>query len=132
ASHILVDTMEEAQKVMEEINNGLTFEEAAGKYSTCPSKENGGDLGQFSRGQMVPEFEEEAFKMEEDSISEPVKTQFGYHIINLKEKDAGGLNSFDEVKNQIHENLLRLKQQEKYLNKIDQLKNEYKVEYVNN
>ncbi len=65
------------------MNNGLSFEEAASKYSNCPSKANGGDLGEFTRGKMVPEFEETAFSMEEGKVSKPVKTQFGYHIIKL-------------------------------------------------
>lgn len=130
AGHILVDTEEQAKEIIKEINEGLSFEEAAQKYSSCPSKEAGGDLGEFSRGQMVPEFEEVAFTMEEGTISEPVKTQFGYHIIKLSNRNSGGESSFEEVKKQIHEQLIRLKQQNKYLDKIDQLKNKYTVEKI--
>src|SRR5699024_9559413 len=73
AKHKLVDTEEKAKEAIKEIEEGLSFEEAAKKYSTCPSKEAGGQLGEFTRGKMVAEFEEEAFKMEEGTISEPVK-----------------------------------------------------------
>lgn len=131
ASHILVDTEEKSKDIIKEIEEGLSFEEAAQRYSSCPSKEAGGDLGEFSRGQMVPEFEEMTFTMEEGTVSEPVKTQFGYHIIKLVKKTPAGESSFEDVKNQIHEQLIRLKQQNKYLDKIDELKNKYTVEKMN-
>lgn len=130
ASHILVDSEEKAEDIIKEIDGGLSFEEAAGKYSSCPSKDVGGALGEFTRGQMVPEFEEAAFKMEEKEISKPVKTQFGYHIIKLIEKRPEGQMPFEEVKSQIFEQVLRLKQQDKYLNKIEELKGKYPVELV--
>lgn len=128
AKHILVETEEEAKEALKEIEEGLSFGDVAKKYSTCPSKEAGGDLGEFTRGKMVPEFEEAAFAMEEGTISDPVKTQFGYHIIELDKKTPAGESSFEEVRNQIHEQLIRLKQQDKYLNKIEELKNKYSVE----
>ena len=128
ASHILVKDEEKANEVLEEINAGLSFEEAASKYSNCPSKVNGGDLGEFTRGKMVPEFEEAAFSMEDEEISKPVKTQFGYHIIKLKYKKAAGISELEEVKNQIHQQITILKQQEKYLNKTEELRDKYKVE----
>ena len=82
ASHILVETEEEAARIAAELAAGdKTFEEAATAYSSCPSKEAGGNLGEFGRGQMVPEFEEAAFSMEVGTVSAPVKTQFGYHLI---------------------------------------------------
>ena len=73
ASHILVDEFEKAKEIQEEIHQGLSFEEAAPKYSTCPSRQVGGDLGEFERGKMVPEFEEAAFNLKEGELSEPVK-----------------------------------------------------------
>lgn len=127
ASHILVDTEEKAEDISREINDGLAFEEAAKKYSTCPSKENGGDLGEFTRGKMVPEFENAAFAMEEGEISEPVKSQFGYHIIKLISKKEAGTVPFEEIKGQIEKHLLALKQQEIYMNKTNELKNKYEV-----
>ena len=81
ASHILVEKQSQALKVQEELKAGADFRELARKYSTCPSGKKGGDLGQFGRGQMVKEFEVAAFALNQGQVSEPVKTQFGYHII---------------------------------------------------
>lgn len=87
ASHILVSTKEEAEKLREEIISGnKNFSEAAAESSMCPSGEAGGDLGYFSRGQMVPEFEKEAFSLPVGEISKPVKTQFGWHIIVVTDR----------------------------------------------
>lgn len=86
ASHILVKTEAEAKKLKEEIENGKDFAQAAKEVSLCPSGQNGGDLGYFSRGQMVKEFENAAFSMEIGEISNPVKTQFGYHLLYLTDK----------------------------------------------
>lgn len=127
ASHVLIKEEDEANKVYDEINDGLSFEEAAKKYSTCPSKENGGNLGEFPKGKMVPEFEEAAFNMEIGEISKPVKSQFGYHIIKVNSKTEEGISSFEEVKNQIEKQLLGMKQQEMYLNKTNELKEKYEV-----
>lgn len=130
ASHILVDEEDKAKEIIQEINDGLSFEEAAAKYSSCPSKEAGGNLGEFSRGQMVPEFEEVAFTMEEGTISEPVKTQFGYHLIKLNQIKPESTESFDTVRDEIYKQVVGLKQQDKYLAKIDELKGKYSVEKV--
>jgi peptidyl-prolyl cis-trans isomerase C len=81
ASHILVEKQSQAIKVQEELKAGANFSELARKYSTCPSRKRGGDLGQFGRGQMVKEFEVVAFALKPGQVSEPVKTKFGYHII---------------------------------------------------
>lgn len=128
ASHILIDTEEKASSILKEMNEGLAFEDAAQKYSSCPSKEQGGNLGEFTKGQMVPEFEAAAFSMELDTISDPVKTQFGYHIIKLISKNEEALSTFDEVKDQLNQQVLGMKQQEAYLNKTNELKQKYKVE----
>lgn len=130
ASHILVDSEEKGKDIIKEINEGLSFEEAAKNYSSCPSKEQGGNLGEFTKGQMVPEFESAAFNMEVNDISEPVKTQFGYHIIKLTAKNKESVSSFDEIKGQITQQVLGMKQQEAYLNKTNELKQKYEV--VNN
>ncbi len=127
ASHILVDTEEEANTIIEEINQGLAFGEAAKKYSKCPSKAQGGNLNNFSRGQMVPEFEEVVFNMEKDEISQPVKTQFGYHIILLYERNDEKMQSLEEVEQQLGQQLLVKKQQDLYLSKVSDLKDKYKV-----
>ncbi len=86
ASHILVKTEEEASKLKEEIKGGKAFAQAAQEVSLCPSGRNGGDLGYFTKGQMVKEFEDAAFSMEVGEVSDPIKTQFGYHLIYLTDK----------------------------------------------
>lgn len=127
ASHILVDSEEKAEEILTEIEEGLSFEEAAEKYSSCPSKAQGGNLGFFSRGQMVPEFEEAVFTMKENEISKAVKTQFGYHIIKVFQHKAEEIKSLAEVKGQLSQQLLGQKQQKLYFDKINKLKDEYEV-----
>lgn len=128
ASHILVDTVEEATKIANEITGGISFAYAAEKYSKCPSKQHGGDLGYFSSGMMVPAFEEAAFKMEVDEISLPVKTQFGYHLIMVCDKKASSEKAFDEVKDQIEDQLMVDKGQEMYQKKVVELKGKYPIQ----
>lgn len=127
ASHILVEDEGKANEIANEINDGLSFEEAAKKYSSCPSKDQGGDLGYFSKGKMVPEFEEAAFNMNVGEISSPVKSQFGHHIINVVDKKEEHTKDFDGVKEQLQQQLLAKKQQETYLSRVDELKKEYEV-----
>ncbi len=86
ASHILVSSESEAKALKSEIDEGASFEELAKKYSKCPSGKNGGDLGYFRRGQMVKEFENAAFDPEKNKVSDPIKTQFGYHLIKVYDK----------------------------------------------
>jgi peptidyl-prolyl cis-trans isomerase C len=128
AKHILVDTLEEIEKIKVEITNGMPFEQAAQKYSKCPSAAQGGSLGSFTRGKMVPEFEEAAFKLKVGEISEPVKTQFGYHLIQLDEISSSDMKSLEESKSIIMENISHQKQNEKYISSIDELKNKYDIE----
>lgn len=110
ASHILIDTtkletdaeLEKARQKIEEIkkeiDNGADFAEMAGKYSTCPSAESGGDIGFFQRkGSIVEEFAIVAFSMEVGEISEPVETQFGYHIIKVTDKEEGKDTNYEDV-----------------------------------
>lgn len=127
ASHILVDSEEKANEIISEIIEGLDFAEAASKYSSCPSKEAGGSLGEFGKGQMVKEFEDKVFSMNEGEISDPVQTQFGYHIIKLDNLNSAVESTYDEVKDQVQKQLLLQKQQYAYLQKIDALKGRYKV-----
>lgn len=128
ASHILVSSEEEAEKVKKELDGGLSFEEAARKYSSCPSSQKGGDLGEFPRGTMVKEFEDAAFSLPIGTVSSPVKTQFGYHLILVTERKDAAVSSYDEVKGSIFNNLLQQRQSQVYLNKIAELKGIYKVE----
>ena len=81
ARHILVKDKEECQKLIDRINNGEGFAVLAKEYSSCPSGKNGGDLGDFSQGMMVPEFDKVIFNGKIGLHFEPVKTQFGYHVI---------------------------------------------------
>lgn len=88
ASHILVKTEDEAKSLLEEIRAGKPFAQAAEEVSLCPSGQNGGDLGFFGRGMMVKPFEDAAFSMENiGEVSEPIQTQFGWHLIQLTGKN---------------------------------------------
>lgn len=127
ASHILVEEEDKAREIYEKIKNGGDFEELAREFSTCPSKEKGGDLGTFTRGQMVKEFEDAVFENEVGTITEPVKTQFGYHIIKINKKNPARELTFDEVKDKIVEQVRRQKEQEIYNKKITELKDKYEV-----
>ena len=132
ASHILVDSEELANEILGKINAGeLSFEDAAMQYSSCPSKANGGSLGDFGRGQMVPEFDVAVFAMEVGEISKaPVKTQFGYHLIKLNAKKDAETIPFSELAGEIKNALLQEKQRSAYESKINQLKILYPVDMV--
>ena len=86
ALHILVKTEGEAREIRFDLKNGSDWGELAREKSTCPSGKKGGDLGWFGRGQMVKEFETKAFELEVGAVSQPVKTQFGWHVIKVIEK----------------------------------------------
>lgn len=86
AGHILVNTKQEADLIKSKIDNGESFETLAKKYSKCPSGQQGGDLGYFERGQMVQPFEDAAFSLPVGKVSEPVQTQFGWHLIKVYDK----------------------------------------------
>ncbi len=123
ASHILVDSEEKAKDILEKISAGeVSFEDAARNESSCPSSENGGSLGEFTRGQMVPEFDKAVFEMSVGEIAGPVKTQFGYHLIKLNAKNEEKVYSFDEIKGQLGDMVMKDKQQKAYQSKINQLK----------
>ena len=126
AKHILVAEETECLAVLESIKNGeKTFEEAAMDCSTCPSKAQGGDLGEFGRGQMVKEFEDAAFDAEIGKIVGPVQTQFGYHLIKVEGKTEAGVMAFEEVAAQIYNMLVSQKQNEAYMAKFNELKEKY-------
>ena len=86
ASHILVDTEEEALELKKRIENGESFESLAQEYSKCMSREKGGNLGFFKRGQMVKPFEDAAFSLPIGVVSDPVKTEYGWHLIKVTSK----------------------------------------------
>ena len=123
ASHILVDTEEKANEILAEIKAGtVTFEDAAKEHSSCPSSANGGALGEFGRGQMVPEFDSAVFAMNVGEISEPVKTQFGYHLIKLTNKKESSEIPYEQIKDRLYQMAMSEKQRAAYTSKINQLK----------
>lgn len=130
ASHILIDDENKANDIIAEINGGLSFEEAAKNYSSCPSKDQGGNLGEFGKGQMVPEFEEAAFAMEEGDLSAPVKSQFGYHIIKLTKKTPETVSTLEEVKDLVTQKVLEEKQREKYVNRVLELREQNEIQMM--
>ena len=86
ARHILVETEEQCTDLKQQIENGADFAELAAKSSLCPSGKQGGDLGTFSPGQMVPEFDTVVFNEEVGVVHGPVKTQFGYHLLEVRSR----------------------------------------------
>ncbi|MFT8316122.1 MAG: peptidylprolyl isomerase [Clostridium sp.] len=128
AKHILLDTEEDALKVSSEIKAGKSFEDAAREYSTCPSKEEGGNLGAFTKGQMVQEFEDASFTQEIGIVGEPVKTQYGYHIIKVENRTEDIPKTFEEVKENIINGLTKERQNMKYTKYMEELKKKYPVE----
>lgn len=107
ARHILLASEEAANEVLKQLKDGGDFAELAKERSSCPSKEQGGDLGYFERGKMVKEFEDAAFALGAGEMSGLVKTQFGYHIIKVEDKKTPYTDEFEEVKEKIKENLTK-------------------------
>jgi peptidyl-prolyl cis-trans isomerase C len=117
ARHILVETEDEAKAVKAELDKGADFAELAKKKSKDPGASDGGDLGFFTKDQMVPEFSAVAFALEPGKISDPVKSQFGWHIIKVEEKRNRKPPEFDQVKSQIEAYVTR-KAQADYVAKL--------------
>ena len=117
ARHILVETEDEAKAVKAELDKGGDFAELAKKKSKDPGASDGGDLGFFTKDQMVPEFSQVAFSLEPGKISDPVKSQFGWHIIKVEEKRKRKAPDFDQVKAQIETYVTR-KAQAEYVGKL--------------
>tara|TARA_Y100001970_G_scaffold289291_1_gene419176 strand:- start:3479 stop:4330 length:852 start_codon:yes stop_codon:yes gene_type:complete len=108
ASHILLDTQNEAVEVIKMLNNGDDFAEVAKNKSTGPSGPSGGDLGWFKRGQMVPPFENAAFSLGQNEISQnPIRTQFGWHVIKVFDKRIPQAPSYENMKNNLIQDLER-------------------------
>jgi peptidyl-prolyl cis-trans isomerase C len=118
ARHILVETEEEAKAVQEELQKGADFAETAKSKSKDPgAAAEGGDLGFFSKDQMVPEFADAAFKLEKGQLSDPVKSPFGWHVIRLEDKRTRPMPDFEQVKPQL-ETFVARKAQSEYLAKL--------------
>lgn len=129
ASHILLETEEKALEVLDKINNGADFAEMAREYSTGPSGENGGDLGFFGQNSnMDKDFKDAAFALELNKVSEPVKSQFGYHLIKVTEMKEAGTTTFEEAKDNINEQLLSAKKQEKWNDFVTELRENAEIE----
>jgi peptidyl-prolyl cis-trans isomerase C len=119
ARHILVDSEDEAKTLLDQIKGGADFATIAKEKSKDPGAAEGGDLGYFTKDQMVPEFAEVAFKMYPGQLSNPVKTQFGWHIIKVEDKRTKQPPEFDKVKDQIEAYLAR-KSQSEFISKLRQ------------
>jgi peptidyl-prolyl cis-trans isomerase C len=117
ARHILVENEDEAKAIKAELDKGADFAELAKKKSKDPGASDGGDLGFFTKEQMVPEFSAVAFTLEPGKISDPVKSQFGWHIIKVEEKRNRKAPDFDQVKGQIETYVTR-KAQAEYVGKL--------------
>ncbi|MBT5297433.1 MAG: hypothetical protein HOB37_00240 [Rhodospirillaceae bacterium] len=106
ARHILVKTEDEAKAIIKDLKGGADFETLAKEKSTGPSGPNGGDLGFFAKGQMVPAFEKAAFGMDKGEVTdEAVKTQFGYHVIKVEAKRKSEAPSFEKMEQQLRTEL---------------------------
>ncbi len=120
----------EAQRILGEIKKGADFAEMARKYSDCPSKQQGGDLGFFQRGQMVPEFENAAFGLKAGKMSDVVETPFGYHIIKTVERAPASTVPFDQAKQNIVQYLTEQKKQQALTSYFDSLRTAANVQII--
>ncbi len=125
-SHILVKTEDEAKQIEKKLSKGEAFAALAKEYSLDNNKEDGGSLAYFSTGQMVPSFEQAVEKLKVGEISGPIKTDFGYHIIKLEDKRKAVVQSFEELRTKISEDISAQFIQEY----IEQLKAKSKVEFL--
>ena len=126
ASHILLETEDEAKKILERVKAGEDFNNLAKEYSTDPSvKENNGDLGYFRHGDMVEEFETAAFALKPGEISELVKSQYGYHIIKVEDKK---IDKLEDVKDELKTNMIMEKKNEDYNKAFEEMYTKAKIE----
>jgi len=140
ASHILIGAdekasaedkkkaKEKAEALLKRVKKGEDFAALAKSDSTCPSSAQGGDLGNFGKGQMVPAFEKAAFGLKPGEVSDVVETQFGYHIIKLTEKHEASTETFEETKKKIVDHLKREKVQKALSSFVEDLKKTAKIE----
>lgn len=128
ARHILVETEEEANEIVEQLDNGGDFAEIAKEKSTDGAAANGGDLGYFTADRMVPEFSEAAFAMEPGTHSEePVKSDFGWHVIKVEDKRMQEPPPFEQVEDQIRSLLIR----DKYIEQLASLRSDAELDIPN-
>lgn len=129
ASHILVADEASAKEVKTKLNDGGDFAELAKEYSTdTSSSSDGGSLGYFGTGEMVKEFENVAFKMNIDEVSEPVESEYGFHIIKVTGKKDAKEAVFEDVKEEVYDNLLEIRINEEYSTWLTQKYTEYEID----
>lgn len=127
ARHILVADKDKARELHQKIAHGADFADLARQFSTDPgSKDQGGDLGFFGRGQMVPQFEEAAFGLKPGEVSQPFETQFGWHIVQVDERRARQLPPYDAIKERVRTAVIHRKAQQIVI----ALRNKAQIEYV--
>ncbi len=127
ARHILVKDEKEAAKLVAELQKGADFAALARDNSSCPSADQGGDLGFFTRNRMVKEFADAAFALKKDEICTPVKTKFGYHIIQVVEINEESTRPLDEVRTTIENKLTQEKKSQVFKEYVDGLKKKLKI-----
>ncbi|WP_171206474.1 peptidylprolyl isomerase [Ruegeria sp. HKCCA0235A] len=124
ASHILVESEEEAKALKAQLDDGADFAELARENSTGPSGPNGGALGWFGKGQMVPEFEAAVIALEKGQVSDPVQTQFGWHLVKLNDKRKTEAPELDAVRDELAQTI----QQDAIQARIDELTQQAQIE----
>ena len=124
ARHILVESEDQAKAILADLKKGADFTELAKQKSKDPAAADGGDLGYFTKDQMVPEFADAAFKLDKGKISEPVKTAFGWHIIKVEDKRKKPLPTYDQVKDQLATVVIQQSQAEL----VNKLRGQAKIE----
>jgi len=127
ASHILTSTEEEAVKAKGELDRGADFVAVANEYSKDLTKDRGGDLGYFKKGQMIPEFENAAFNLNIGETSDVIKTRFGYHVIRLTDRKPATYRNFEEVKDTVRTSIMRDKQRQSFDEFTKTLKDKAKI-----
>jgi peptidyl-prolyl cis-trans isomerase C len=127
ARHILVETEDQAKAIQADLKKGADFAELAKQKSKDPAAADGGDLGYFTKDQMVPEFADVAFKLDKGQISDPVKTAFGWHIIKVEDKRKKPAPTYDQVKDQ----LATVVVQQSQADLVNKLRNQAKIERTN-
>lgn len=128
ASHILVDDKATAEEVIKKLNAGEDFAELAAEYSTdTATKDDGGNLGYFGKGEMEEAFENAAFAMDIDAISEPIETEYGFHVIKVTGKKEEKEAVFEDVKDTVYQDLLDSKVNEQYSTWLSEKMEEYEI-----
>jgi peptidyl-prolyl cis-trans isomerase C len=127
ARHILVESKDKARELFQKILHGADFAVLAREHSKDPgSKDQGGELGFFSRGQMVPQFEEAAFKLKSGEVGEPFETQFGWHIVKVDERRSRSAPAFGDVKDRVRASMIHQKAQQI----AGELRGKAQIEYI--